>query len=130
MFAASPRRRRRRSLCGGVSCAHQTRLDDELWTDFCQVSVVMQEVFQALTGLRNNIDAPSAVVGQTRSILTAVFITMIVWCNIVYYPTVVTSLNKSIKNTRSLLLLLPEDVVHGVRALRETMTELSKRLLV
>ena len=90
----------------------------------------MQEVFQSLTDLRGAIDSPAAVVSRTRSVLTAVFIVVAVWCNVAYYPTVINRLNKSIKNTRSLLLLLPEDVVHGVKALRETMTELTKRLLV
>ena len=46
-----------------------------------------------------------------------------------YYPRIIESLNRSIKDNRSLLLLLPEDVVHGVKALRETMIALSKKLL-
>ena len=46
-----------------------------------------------------------------------------------YYPSVIRSLNTSIKGNRALLLLLPEDVVSSVKALKETMAALTKKLM-
>ena len=45
------------------------------------------------------------------------------------YRFIISRLNRSIKGNRALLLLLPEDVIHSVRVLRETMAALAKRLL-
>ena len=50
-------------------------------------------------------------------------------CVQVYFPRVIESANRCVKDDRALLLLLPNDVVHGVKQLRDTMSALGKRLI-
>ena len=47
---------------------------------------------------------------------------------LVFCPRVRSVLNKSIKGNRALLLLLPEDVINGVKILKDTMSEITKKL--
>ena len=108
----------------------QARFQSPLWEEFSQLSANVKEVFQTLIDLRSGL--PTAVqqsVSKTSSVITAFFVVCIVLCNLLYYPSLVTSLNKSIKGNRALLLLLPEDVIHSVKVLRETMAALSKKLM-
>ena len=62
------------------------------------------------------------------STVIGLFVTGVVLCNVVYYPMVIRVLNKSIKGTRALLLLLPDDVITGIRVLKEAMVAITKKL--
>ena len=65
---------------------------------------------------------------RTTSVVVGCFITAVVLCNLAYYPRVIGSLNKSIKGSRALLLLLPEDVIASVKVLKDTMLTFTKSL--
>ena len=88
------------------------------------------EILQTLINLRPSLATQQAAVSQIRTMITAIFITIVVLGNVFYYPAIITSLNKSIKCSRALLLLLPEDVIRGVKVLHDTMLTLSKNLMV
>ena len=108
----------------------QARFTDQRWHDFYQLADRFHEIFQTLINLRPSLATQQASVSQMRTTITAFFITIVVLCNLFYYPIIISSLNKSIKCSRALLLLLPEDVIRGVKVLRETMAALSKRLML
>ena len=65
---------------------------------------------------------------RTLTLSTTLFVVAVAVCALVSYPWVVRNLNASIKRNRSLLLLLPGDVIVGVKALKDTITALTKRL--
>ncbi len=108
----------------------QARFDDPMWEDFVQLSARMKEVFEVLvtmhsTSLVDMQDTASRVFGTA----TAAFVCLVFFCDVVYYRSIIHSLNRSIKGNRALLLLLPEDVVHNVNVLRDTMATLTKKLM-
>jgi hypothetical protein len=75
----------------------------------------MKEALDTLVALHaevpvNRVDAYQRLV----STVVGFFITAVVLSNVLYFPSITSKLNKSIKGNRALLLLLPEDVVSGV----------------
>ena len=108
----------------------QARFADPRWRDFYLLADRFHEILQALIDARPSLAVQEVAVSQIRTMITAIFITIVVLCNLFYYPAIITSLNKSIKCSRALLLLLPEDVIRGVKVLHETMLTLSKNLMV
>ncbi len=59
---------------------------------------------------------------------TVGFLCFLAACMLIYYPLVIRSLNRSIKCNRSLLLLVPDEVVPSVLALKEALSALVKKL--
>ena len=114
---------------GAVTLA-QARFDDPMWHDFYQLADRVHEIFQTLINLRPSLETQQASVTQLRNVVTGLFITMVVLCNVFYYPIIIKSLNRSIKSNRALLLIFPEEVIRGVKELREAMLSMSKRLLL
>ncbi len=108
----------------------QARFTDQLWTDFNAVCVQLDMVLLHLESLRM---AAPAVRQQSAnkavSTMAAFFIVLLIVTNCLYFPRIIGRLNKSIKGNRALLLLLPEDVIASVKVLKETMTQLSKKLM-
>ena len=118
-----------RGLANGDLTVVQSRFQNPQWSDFAALSAAIKEIFQALISLRASLEQQQAASSQTTTTVTAFFIVMVVLANVAYYPVIISRLNRSIKGNRALLLLLPEDVIHSVRVLRETMAALAKRLL-
>ena len=107
----------------------QSRFDDPLWNDVQNLNRYVVEVIYSLIRLnaQSPIDQANAN-ERTTSVFIGSFITAVVLCNLAYYPRVIHSLNKSIKGSRALLLLLPEDVITSVKVLKDTMTAFTKAL--
>ncbi len=89
----------------------------------------MSQILLKLIQLRSEAPAQYAA-SYSRSTTATVtfFILAVIACNALYYPAVTRRLNDSIKGTRSLLLLLPDDVVVSVPTLKQTMLAITKRL--
>ncbi len=81
-----------------------------------QLSSLLLEVCAYL--IDNNLQDPVARqrgVDKITSAYTGIMVSFIVLCALLYYPRVTRRLNESVKANRALLLLLPEDVVQGVK---------------
>ncbi len=107
----------------------QHRFADPMWSDIQQLSIHIKDIIYNLIDL--HAEAPrerASANDKAMSAAVGFFIAGVVLCNLIYYPAVLGTLNHSIKGTRSLLLLLPEDVVSGVRVLKETVMAITKKL--
>ena len=116
-------------LCIVYLRRRQSRFDDPLWDDIQMLNGYIIEVVYSLIALNAQSPIDSAEANQrTTSLIVGCFISAVVVCNLVYYPRIIGSLNKSIKGSRALLLLLPEDVIGSVKVLKETMMAFTKAL--
>ncbi len=100
-----------------------------MWDDVQLLSKYIEEILESLIRLHTEVPAARASSNnKTVSALVGFFVASVVIASLLYFPSIINSLNKSIKGNRALLLLLPEDVISGVRVLKDTMQELAKRL--
>ncbi len=94
-----------------------------------EISLTMQEVYRAMIDF--NFKVPEENRKTFRKAITTrtvLFIAFLTACMLVYYPLVIRSLNRSIKGNRALLVLVPEDVVPSVKALKDALAALVKKL--
>jgi hypothetical protein len=94
----------------------QARFSDPLYADVSRLSQLLLEVCTYL--IDTSLQDPKIhqrAVGKLASVYTAVIVVFICVCAIAYYPRITKRLNESVKGNRALLLLLPEDVVQGVK---------------
>lgn len=121
----------KRGAANGNEAAVQARFQDPLWSHYDQLQSNVQEILQTLVDLRKEVPKDRrGADGRALAAATAVFVTSMALCNVIYFPRIVNGLNRSIKGTRFLLLLLPEDVITGVKAVTDTMAALTKKLTV
>ncbi len=119
------------ALCLTVSTPRQARFLQQGWADFQNLSEYMTEILLKLIELHSEgPERKAAEYARTETTAIAFFILAVIACDLAFYPTVTRRLNQSIKGTRALLLLLPEDVVTSVPTLKETMLTITKRLSV
>ncbi len=66
----------------------------------------------------------------TRSLTLAstLFCVVVGLSGLVYYPFVIHNLNASVKRNRALLMLVPGEIICGVKTLKEDIVALTKRL--
>ena len=106
------------------------RFEDQQWDDFYQLSVFLVEICQSEIDIHDTVPTSLAQsMSSITSILSGFLIVTLVMCNVVYFPVIINRLNRSAKYNRALLLLLPQDVLTGVKVLKEMMSTLTKRLL-
>ncbi len=106
------------------------RFTDQQWDDFYQLSLRLVEICQAEVSIRDEVPKTlvQAMTNFTSS-MSGVLIAMLVLCNLLYFPYIIGRLNKSAKCNRSLLMLLPQDVLSGVKVLKDMMSAFTKQLL-
>jgi hypothetical protein len=61
-------------------------------------------------------------------LLQVVFCLLAVLCNILVFRRMIAGLDADIKATRSLLVLFPNNVVGGVKVLKDALLDFNKRL--
>jgi hypothetical protein len=108
----------------------QARFSESRWAQVDELAWYMKQVFQALVDVRLEEPAHIQAREHRQALLwTMAFVCFTVVCVIGYYPVMLRNLNASIKTNRALLLLVPEDVVRSVSLLKETLVELTKKLI-
>ncbi len=65
---------------------------------------------------------------RTLTLASALFCVVVGLSGLVYYPFVIHNLNASVKRNRTLLMLVPGEVISGVKTLKEDIAALTKRL--
>ena len=94
----------------------QARFNDIMWVHVDEMVFYIHEVFQRLIDVRLDLPrAQQAAARQEMATRASLFVVGVSLCALLYYPSVIRALNKSIKGNRALLLLLPEDVVSSVK---------------
>ncbi len=72
--------------------------------------------------------APSRRVARADVSVQAAFCVLAVVCNFLVFRLMIRGLDREIKATRGLLVLLPNDVVAGVKVLKDALLDFNKRV--